>query len=116
MLTKIMKWISIAALLAALLWRPSGGYQLLLQFAICAGAILVVVQSYQVDKFRWGMVFIVIATLFNPISSPGLSPNVFLWLDAISVGLFAVSLVVLKTQPRLSIASITHRTPGSEAL
>ena len=53
-LTKTMKWASIAALLAAILWRPSAGYELLVQFAVCVGAILVIGQSYRVDKFRLG--------------------------------------------------------------
>ena len=41
MLEKIMKWVSIAALLLALLWPSSVGYpMLLLGFAFCAGAML----------------------------------------------------------------------------
>ena len=113
--TTIMKWISIAALLAAIVWRPSAGYDLLLQFAVCAGAILVIAQSYRVDKFRWGIVFIVVALLFNPINPiapPAVSRTTFLWLAAICLALFAASLIALKTRPRLSMASITDRTPG----
>ena len=41
MLTKIMKWSSIAALLLAALWRPSENYQILLQVVVCASALLV---------------------------------------------------------------------------
>lgn len=116
MLTKIMKWASIAALLAAILWRPSAGYELLVQFAVCVGAILVIGQSYRVDKFRWGIVFIVVAVLFNPVAPPAMSRSAFLWLAAVCLALFTASLFALKTQPRLSIASITDRTPGSESL
>jgi hypothetical protein len=111
-----MKWVSIAALFSAILWRPSAGYELLLQFAVCVGAILVIGQSYRVDKFRWGIVFIVVALLFNPLAPPAMSRSLFLWLATICLALFATSLFALKTQPRLSIASITDRTPGSQSL
>ncbi len=116
MTTKIMKFVSIAALLIALLWRPSAGYLLLLQFTVFAGAILVAAQGYRLDRVRWGFAFAAIAALFNPLMPPEYSRNVFLVLDAICITLFAASFYVLKTQPRLSIASITDRTPGSVSL
>ena len=40
MVTNIMKWLSIAVLLLALLWPSSAGYKILLGFAVWAGAIL----------------------------------------------------------------------------
>ncbi len=57
MLTKIMKWVSIAALLLALLlallWPSSAGYPvLLLGFAVCAGAILAA-QASRAGKYFW---------------------------------------------------------------
>ncbi len=39
MVTKILKWVSITALLLVVSWRPSASYQLPLDFA---GAVLVV--------------------------------------------------------------------------
>ncbi len=54
MLTKIMKWVSIVALLLALLWPSSAGYpMLLLGFAVCAGAILAA-QASRAGKYFWG--------------------------------------------------------------
>ncbi len=114
--TTIMKLLSIAVLLGAMFWRPYGGYQILFEFAVFAGAALVVVQSYRLDKFRWGLAFVVIAALFNPVSPLTVPHVAFLLLNAICLALFAVSLFVLKTGPRLSIASITDRTPGSLSL
>ena len=53
MLTKMMKWVSIAALLLALLWPSSVGYpMLLLGFALCAGAILAA-QASRAGKHFW---------------------------------------------------------------
>ncbi len=40
-----------------------------------------------------------------------------LWgLEWLSIGAFLVSLAALRTGPRLSVPSITGRTPGSESL
>ena len=54
MLTKILKWISVAALLLALLWPSSVSYpMLLLGFAFCAGAMLAAYASRS-GKYLWG--------------------------------------------------------------
>ncbi len=46
MVTKIMKWVSITALLLVVSWRPSASYQLPLHFVVCAGAVLVVLALF----------------------------------------------------------------------
>lgn len=52
MLTKIVKWVSVAALPVALLWPSSAGYRIRLAvFAVCAGAILAAQASRAVR--RW---------------------------------------------------------------
>ncbi len=53
MFTKIMKWVSIAVLILAVLWPSSAGYQILLGFAaVCAGAILAA-QASRAGKYFW---------------------------------------------------------------
>ena len=42
MVTKIMEWVPIPALLLAVTWHPSENYQILLHFLICTGAVMVV--------------------------------------------------------------------------
>jgi len=116
MLTKIMKWVSIAALATAILWRPSAGYALALQFVVCAAAILVVVQSFQIGKNGLAIAFMVVAALFNPVVPMGLSRPLFLGVNVASLVLFLLSVLTLRQQPRLSMASITDRTPGSQSL
>jgi hypothetical protein len=98
MITKMMTLVSIALLLAAVFWRPSTGYEVGLHVMVFVTALVVMVQAYRMDKVRWSFAFALIAALFNPITSPQFSVAVFLLLEAISIGLFAVSLYVLRTQ------------------
>ena len=42
MVTKLMKWVSITALLLTVFWHPSAS----LDFVVCAGAILVVLALF----------------------------------------------------------------------
>jgi hypothetical protein len=42
MVTKIMEWVSIMALLLAVTWRPSSNYQIAVEFAVCTGAVMMV--------------------------------------------------------------------------
>jgi hypothetical protein len=38
MVTKIMEWVSITALLLVVSWRPLTSYQVPLDFVVCAGS------------------------------------------------------------------------------
>ena len=109
MLTKIMKWSSIAALVVTVLFRETGeNYRLVLNFGICMGAILVIRQALQAKQYVWAAGFIAIALLFNPMVVI-LRPvgYFFLLLVLIFLAMFGISLVALKTQDLLSIPSIT---------
>ena len=119
MLTKIMKWSSIAALLvlAAASWRSSADYRTVLAgLVVCAGAIVVLVQSVGAGKYIWAAAFLAVSVLFNPALPISFPRNTFVMLDLVCLVLFAVSLAALKSTSRLSIPSITDRTPGSESL
>ncbi len=115
MLTKIMKWVSIAALLGALLW-PSASYRILLEFVVCASAILVLLQAWGRGKYLWGTGFIAIAGLFNPIAPAVLPRQMLVWLDLVCLAMFVLSLAALRTGPRLSMPPIINRTPRSESV
>lgn len=116
MLTKIMKWASVAALLLAILWHSSQGLALIVQFVVCAAAVMAVVQGFQMGKAGAIVVFIAIAALFNPIVPVGLSPAILRGTETVCLGLFLLSVLTFRQQPRFSLASITDRTPGSESL
>jgi hypothetical protein len=118
MLANIMKWISISALfLAVTFWRSAANYQLLLDFVVFMGAVVVVMQAVRAREYRWAAGFVAIALLFNPVvrfwGAPGVLP---LLIVVVCIVPFAISLVKLKTQPLLSMPSITDRNPGSESL
>ena len=50
MITKVMQWVSLAILLPAVFWPSSAAYQLVLQFVVCAGALLVAWEAYQIGR------------------------------------------------------------------
>ncbi len=54
MLTKIMKWVFLVALLLVLLWPSPADYPvpLRLGFAVCAGALLAA-QASRAGKYSW---------------------------------------------------------------
>lgn len=117
MLTRIMKWTSLVALLGALFfWRPVGGYAIMLQFVICISAILVAFQAAQSGKQFWTIAFAGVAVLFNPVITVPFSQRVFLWTNVLCFTMFLASLKFLKTAPKLSIPSITNPGPRNQSL
>jgi Flp pilus assembly protein protease CpaA len=46
MVAKIMEWVSIAALLMVVSWRPFASYQIPLDFVVCAGSVLAVLALF----------------------------------------------------------------------
>jgi hypothetical protein len=116
MFTKIMKWISVAGLLVAVLWRPSENYTLLLQFVVCVSALLVVWGAYSSAKYLWAIGFVAIAVTFNPIQPLTPSREMFLWLDLLSTATFVVSLVLSMPPSRFSTSSMARETARNGAL
>lgn len=117
MLTTIMKWTSLIALLGApLFWRSAGGYAIMLQFVVCLSAMLVALQAARSGKQLWAIAFFGLALLFNPVITVPVSRSVFLWMNVLCLGMFLASLKFLKAAPRLSIPSITYSGPRSQSL
>lgn len=118
MRTKVVKWICIAALLVlAILWRSSSNsWTFAAAWLVWAGAAVVSVQAARVHRSVWAGVFLAMCLLFNPFVPVSASPSSFLVLYSVCLAMFLISLSALNTSPRLSIASITDRTPGSESL
>jgi hypothetical protein len=118
MLAKIMTWVSISALfLAAVFWRFAANYQLLLDFVVSMGAVIVVMQAVRAREYGWAAGFAAIALLFNPAARFLGPPDVLpLLIVLASIAPFAISLVALRTQPLPAVPSIAGRTPGSESL
>jgi hypothetical protein len=114
--TKIMKLACAGALLVTAFSVASPGVEILLDILISVGAITVATEAIARLKYLWAAGFVAIGLLFNPIAPVALSRNVFFVLDVTCLMAFLISLETLKSQPVLSIPSITNRTPGSRSL
>jgi hypothetical protein len=114
--TMTMKSVTIAALSAGLLWRFSMVPSTLLIWIVWAGTIVVFAQATRAGKYLWTGIFGVLVVLFNPVLPIPISASQALILNATTLILFMVSVESLREKPRLSIASITGRTPGGVAL
>lgn len=118
MRTRLVKWLCIAALFVAfVLWQWIASYEFLLKVLVSLGAGIVAVQAFHAGRNRWTMCFISIALLFNPaIPVVPLANRLGLLAIVLTAAAFGVSLTKLRSQPLLSIPSITDRNPGSESL
>lgn len=116
MFTKIIKWSAIVALIGFALSRSMPGFGLMLQFVVAAAAVIVLTQAATMRRFVWMSLFIIVACLFNPVIPVPFSIYVSGVVTMLAVLLFFFSLSMLKPKPRLSMASITDTTPGSESL
>jgi len=116
MLTKVIKWSAIAALIGGAMSRSLPATGLVLQFVVAAAAVVVLTQAATMSRYVWMTLFLVVACLFNPVFPVPLSNYIFGMATSLAVLLFFFSLQLLQPKPRLSIASITDRMPGSESL
>ena len=116
MLTKVMMWVSITVVLLALLELSITSDKVLLQTVICASGFLVIRQAIRAGQYVLATGFLPIIVLFSPISPIPDSAGAFLWLNWIGLVAFLVAVIALKTEPTLSIPSITNRTLRHESL
>jgi len=118
MRTHLVKSLCIEVLFVAfVLWQWIAAYEFLIRVLICSGAAVVAVQGFRSAKHRWAIGFFLIALVFNPaIPAFPLANGLGLVAIVLTAAAFAVSLTSLKSQPLLSIPSITDRNPGSESL
>lgn len=116
MLTRIVKWSAMAALIGGLFLRSLPNVGLVLQFAIVAAAVVVLTQAATMRRYVWMALFGLVVCLFNPVFPVPFSSYIFAIVTAFTLLLFFFSVELLQPKPRLSIASITDRMPGSESL
>jgi len=117
MLTKIIKWSAIAALIGgAFLRSMSLSYGVFSQIVVATAAVIVLVQAATMRRYLWMTLFLVVAWLFNPVFPVPFSSHLSNGVSTFAVFLFFFSLELLPPRHGLSIASITHRTPSSESL
>jgi hypothetical protein len=116
MLTTTMKCIAIATLVVGLFWQLTPNLRSYLEFVVTAGAVFVLVQAVNLRKYWWMATFLAVVCLFNPILPIGYWFGSMLALQALTAVAFALSLPMLRTSPRLTIASITEANPRTESL
>jgi hypothetical protein len=118
MRTHVVKWLCVAVLFVAFVfWQRIANYEFPLRVVVCAGAAVVAVQAIHSAKHRWTICFLSIALLFNPaIPVRPLATRLGLVVVVLTAAAFAASLSTLKSQPLLSMPSITDRNPGSKSL
>ena len=124
---QIVKWVSIIALLSAVLfWNSVATFQLALNLFVCMAAAVVTLQAFQAGKSAWVSAFGVIAVLVGALALAALvnpeQPAMRLGglsgvlLVVASIAAFVGSLTSLKPVQLRSMPSITDRNPGSLAL
>ncbi len=117
MATKLSKFCAIAALLALIvLWRSSDSRTLTAAFVVCTAAVVTAWQAIRVRKYAYILVFLAIVVVFNPLLPMVFPRTAFLMVYVACLATFLLSLRMALPRPRLSMASITDRTPGSESL
>jgi hypothetical protein len=116
MLTKVIKWSAIAALIGGAFLRSTPDYALLLSYVVVAAAVIVLTQAATMHRYVWMALFLVVVGLFNPVFPLPFSNYVFGIASCFALLLFFFSLELLRPKPGLSMTSITNRIPGSQSL
>jgi hypothetical protein len=116
MMTKIIKWSAIGALIGGWFLGSFSSYALLSQFVIAGAAAVVLTQAARMRRYVWMTLFLVVVCLFNPVFPIPFSNYIFRIASTFAMILFFFSVELLQPKQRLSIASITDRMPGSESL
>jgi len=113
---RFLKLFAVLSFFGVLLVLPQDAVlAVLMQLVVCGAAMFVLARSFQNRRPALGAAFVLVAAVFNPFILYGLAWPLFATLTAAVFGLFAL-FVMTEQRQRLSIASITDRTPGSESL
>jgi hypothetical protein len=116
MVTRFMKWLSIGVLLTGLLIRSSASFRIALELVVCVAALVVLAQAFRTGKHVWGLLFLSIAVLLNPVAPLAFSAGIGFWIDLACLATFALSLAALKSEPVLSMQGIIHPHRRTESL
>jgi uncharacterized protein DUF6804 len=116
MYSVIVKSISLAALILAAFVTLQGMPQIVLQLAVCGGALFVMVEAVRNRKYIWVAAFAVPFVCFNPVFPIVLSGSALLATVLLCALVFLGSVFYLRPQPRMSLASITDLPARGESL
>jgi hypothetical protein len=97
MITKIVKWVSLPALLIASMFsRSAASYELLVDFVICLGAIIFVQRAVRLREYFWAAGLVAIAVVFSPLL---LVVKIFLLMGFTCIATFVTLLAAFRKQP-----------------
>jgi len=116
MFTRMTKVVAALALLVGLFSHSVADYRKLIFAVVWMAALVVLAQAFHRTNYFWAAVFLTLACLFNPILPIAFPASTGLLIEMAAAILFMISLAVLRSKPRLSIASITGPGSGSESL
>lgn len=105
MLTRLMTWAAIAALVLAVLSRSRSDYHMAISIVVSLGALTLAVRAFSGVQFLWGLVFLGLLGVFTPFASAELPPALALIFDLVALALFAVSPVILRKSRTPAISS-----------
>jgi len=95
--SKIIKWVSLPALLIVSMFSGfAAGYKLLLDMAICLGAVVLVQRSVRMKEYFWASGFVAIVVLFSPLL---LTVKIFLFMAITCTATVLALLAAFRTQP-----------------
>ena len=115
---RVMKWLSVAALLPTVLFRKAAKhFWLERDLAVGAAAAVVVAQAFEAKKYYLVPGLFAIALTFNPLL-PVFRPagNTALSIVVFSIVSFVMALVQFRPLPLISMPPVTGRNPGSRPL
>lgn len=116
MFTNVTKVLAALALLVGLFSHSAADHRKLIFLVVWMAALVVLAQAFYRSNYFWAAVFLAVACIFNPVVPIMLPASAGLLAEMAATILFMISLAVLRSKPRLSIASITAPGAGSESL
>jgi hypothetical protein len=101
MVLKIIKWVLLPALLiASILSRSAASYELLLDFAICFGVLILVQKAVRLKEYFWAAGLMAIAIIVSPLL---LVVKIFLLTGFTCVATFVTLLAAFRMQPKPAV-------------
>src|SRR5438552_17177570 len=104
MFTNVTKVVAALALLVGLFSHSLADYRKLIFVLVWMAALVVLAQAFHRSNYFWAAVFLLMACLFNPFVPLTLPASIGLLSEMAAAILFMISLAVLRSKPRLSIA------------
>lgn len=116
MYIKIMSVLSVVALGFAL-WTVNANVQVLVQFVVCAAAMLMLLHALRAQpQYSWAAAFSGLVILFNPIWPIAFPHSLSLFVDLTGICLFIFYVTLHKAKLQPAVTSITDRSQHLRSL